>query len=114
MVDIACDIQVHTERAFEILVVDKILEVGLCDGERKLVEGHVHAEVLRLHVELHFHAEVTAVGEFEVHADVGVLVAEVHGGNSDGEVLDVDLGADLHVFVNDVALFRARCFRRRR
>ena len=110
LVDIACDVQVHAERAFKILVVDKVFEVGLGDGERELVERHVHAEVLRLHVELHFHAQVAAVRELEVHADVGVLVAEVHGGNGYGEIFQVNLGADLEVFVNDVALFERDVF----
>ena len=112
VVHIAGHIQVCAQRTFEILILDKVVEVGLGDGESQLVERDVYAEVLCLHVELHLDAQVATIGELEVHADIGVLVAEVDGGNGDGEVLDVDFRAYLQVFVNDIAFFQRDVFDR--
>mgnify|MGYP003316345798 CR=1 FL=1 len=110
VVDIARDVQVCAEQAFEILVVDEVLQVGFGDGECELVERHIHAEILRLHVELDMDSQVAAICELEVDSDVGVLVAEVDGRNGDRKVLQMNLGADFQVFVDDVTLFERDIF----
>ena len=110
MVDVARDIEVCAEQTFEVLVVDKVLQVRLCHGKGEFVECHVHAEILRLHVELNMDSQVAAVCELEIDADVGVLIAEVDSRDGDREVLQVNLGADLQVFVDDVAFFERDVF----
>ena len=110
MVDVARDIQVCAEQTFEVLVVDKVLQVRLCHGKGEFVERHVYTEILRLHVELNMDSQVAAVCELEIDADVGVLIAEVDSRDGDREVLQVDLGTDFQVFIDDVAFFERDVF----
>ena len=103
-VQVALDVHVCGEVALEVLDVHEVVQVGLACRQGEILEAHVHVKIVGGRIDGHLHVQVAAVGELEAHAHVGLLVAQVNGGNGHAKVLDVNLGAHLGVFVDDVAV----------
>ena len=70
------------------------------------MQVQVNIEVVGGHVGIDFHIQVAAVCEFEAHIDARCVVFEVDGRNVNREILEVELGADFGVLVNNVAFFK--------
>ena len=105
-VDVAADGDVCREVTGKVLVSNGIVQVGLDASECKAVQVQVNIEVVGGHVGIDFHIQVAAVCEFETHIDARCVVFEVDGRNVNREILEVELGTDFGVLVNNVAFFK--------
>ena len=70
------------------------------------MQVQVNVEIVRGHVGIDLHVQVTAVCKLEADIDTGSVVFEVDCRDVNREILDVELGTDLGVLVNDIALFK--------
>ena len=112
IVQVARKVHVDRERTLEILVVDKVVQIGLSAGEREILERNIQVEIVSCRVRFHFHVQVSAVGELEAESYIGLLVAQVNGGNIEREILQMDFRTDFRILIDDVALLEHDIFDR--
>ena len=105
-VDVTADGDLSREVTRKILVVDGIVQVRLDAGECKSIQVQEDVEVVGGHVGIDLHVQVTAVCKLEAHVDAGRVVFEINGRDIDGKVLEVELGADFCILVDDIALVK--------
>ena len=106
-VQVALDVHVYANLAVKIFDVHKVVQVGFACSQSEVLEAHVHVEVVGSRIDGDLHIQIATGGELEAYAYVGLLVAQVDGGNSHAKVLDVDLGTHFGVFVDDVAVLES-------
>ena len=104
--DVSADGNVGREKSRKVLVCDGVVQVGLDAGECKTVQVQVDVEIVCGHVSIDFHVQVAAVCKLETDINTGGVIFKVNCRNVDREILDVELGTNFGILINNIAFFK--------